>query len=434
MVDPHAGSFTFVHAADLHLDTPFKEIHELAPHAAEELCEASLAAFDSIVNLALERRSAFVLVAGDVYDGAERGVRAQARFRAGLQLLSDEGISSFVVHGNHDPVETGWSAISSWPDRTTVFSSREVECVEVVRDDAILATVQGISFPAREVHENLALRFSRPENGGVHIGLLHCNVGGADGYDNYSPCTLNDLKRARLDYWALGHIHAREILAEGSGPGDPWIVYPGNTQARSLKRSERGAKGVFVVPVVEGVIGRPEFVPCDRVRFAQVDCPIDDVVDLAELTDRLMDAAGGELTNADGRSVVLRARLKGRGPLHADLARPGYLDDLRQTLRDGAGTSRPFLWWDDLENATLSPITLDEIRCRGDFGSDLLEVADARTTGRADRRDFADRLAEEAPGIVASELRSLIDDDKALHELFENATTLALESITTEET
>jgi DNA repair protein SbcD/Mre11 len=433
MAEANAGSFNFVHAADLHLDTPFSGIHELAPHVAEELREASLAAFDDIVNLALERRSAFVLFAGDIYDGAERGVRAQARFRAGLELLSNEGISSFVVHGNHDPVETGWSAISSWPARTTVFSAQEVECVPVVRDGNLLATVQGISYRARKVTENLALGFSRPDGPGVHVGLLHCNVGDVDGHGNYSPCTLSDLRRSRLDYWALGHIHASEILAEGSGPADPWIVYAGNTQARSLKRSERGAKGVFVVPVVDARIGRPEFVPCDRVRFQQIACSIDDVADLPTLIDRLTGAAENSLAEADGRSVVLRARLTGRGPLHADFSRSGYLDELRRVLRDGAGFSRPFLWWDELEDATRSPVTRDEIRRRRDFGSDLLATFDARSDNTSTRLALADRLAGEAPGIVMSDLRRIIDDDEAVSELFDRALALAIESISADE-
>ena len=93
--------FSFVHAADLHLDTPFKGIGSTAPFVAEQLREASLAAFDSLVELCLERRAAFLVVAGDVYDGPERGLRAQLRFRDGLARLSDAGISSFVVHGNH---------------------------------------------------------------------------------------------------------------------------------------------------------------------------------------------------------------------------------------------------------------------------------------------------------------------------------------------
>src|ERR1019366_6329576 len=139
--------FSFVHAADLHLDTPFKGIGSTAPLVAEQLREASLAAFDSLVDLCLERRVAFLVVAGDIYDGPERGLRAQMRFRDGLARLSTAGISSFVVHGNHDPVETGWSALGGpWPERVTVFGTGTVKAVPIEVDGNPLATVQGISF------------------------------------------------------------------------------------------------------------------------------------------------------------------------------------------------------------------------------------------------------------------------------------------------
>ncbi|MGO9560026.1 MAG: metallophosphoesterase family protein, partial [Acidimicrobiales bacterium] len=180
MADPSTpGDFCFVHAADLHLDTPFKGVSETAPRIGAALREASLDAFDQLVELCLDREAAFLLVAGDVYDGAERGLRAQLRFRDGLQRLSDAGIDTFVVHGNHDPVDEGWSAVRVWPERVHFFGADEVECMPVARDGQVIATVQGISYGRREVTENLALRFSRPTSEGLKIGLLHCNVAGA---------------------------------------------------------------------------------------------------------------------------------------------------------------------------------------------------------------------------------------------------------------
>jgi len=192
-----APDFSFVHAADLHLDTPFKGIGSTAPHVAEQLREASLAAFDSLVGLCLERRVAFLVVAGDIYDGPERGLRAQLRFRDGLARLSTAGIPSFVVHGNHDPVETGWSALGGpWPERVTVFGTGKVQAVPVESDGIPLATVQGISFAQRSERENLALKFAHSAGPGVQVGVLHCNVqGAASDYDDYSPCTLDDLRR-----------------------------------------------------------------------------------------------------------------------------------------------------------------------------------------------------------------------------------------------
>ena len=139
--------FCFIHAADLHLDTPFEGIGQVAPWVADALRDASLEAFDALIELACDRNAAFVVLAGDIYDGAERGIRAQLRFKKGLERLSDAGIWSFVVHGNHDPVTTGWSALrSEWPPLVRIFEPGTVGEVTVKKDGEPIATVRGISY------------------------------------------------------------------------------------------------------------------------------------------------------------------------------------------------------------------------------------------------------------------------------------------------
>src|SRR5215207_3068203 len=119
-----APVFRFIHAADLHLDTPYEGIGRASDDVQRALRDASLDAFDALVDLALERNVSFVVIAGDIYDGAERGLRAQMRFLSGLRCLDDAGIRTFIIHGNHDPLD-GWSAIArdSWPAGVTIFGS-----------------------------------------------------------------------------------------------------------------------------------------------------------------------------------------------------------------------------------------------------------------------------------------------------------------------
>ena len=433
MTDSPKASFCFVHAADLHLDTPFRDVHDLPPFVADALREASLQAFDAIVELALERRAAFVVIAGDVYDGPERGLRAQVHFHKGLALLAGEGIPSFVVHGNHDPVTTGWSAVSSWPRGVTIFGADSVSLVPVERDGAVIASVQGISYATRETTENLSLRFRRPDAPGVHVGLLHCNLEGSADHDAYSPCSLDDLRRARLDYWALGHIHSRRTVT-GNGPGDPWIVYPGNSQARSPKPSEQSAKGAVVVHVREGVVDAVEFVACDRVRFEEIEYPIEGITDFPSLAGHLGDLATDRLAAADGRSVILRARLTGRGGLHAALARPGASDDLVRELRDDEGVRQPFCWWDEVRDETRAIVDRDAIRGRGDFAADLLAFAESVQLDPAARVELAARLVASAPRTLVGPLGAIVDDDDRLGRLVEDATSVALDSVAGDET
>jgi len=427
--------FRFVHAADLHLDTPFKGIGATAPFVAGRLREASLDAFDALVDLCLEREAAFLVIAGDIYDGPERGLRAQLRFRDGLARLSEAGVYSFVVHGNHDPVETGWSALSGpWPERVTVFGSRAVQAVRVELDGIPLATVQGISFAKRSESENLALGFAHKAGPGIQVGVLHCNVrGAATGYDDYSPCTLEDLIGIGLDYFALGHIHTRMILSGRNGADDPWVVYSGNLQARSPKPSERGPKGAVVVHVKAGRIAETESVSCDVVRFDQIELDVAEVADLAELRSKLQGEARERLERADGRSLVLRAELVGQGELHSDLRRPGSIEDLLVAVREDFAEHDPFCWWDCIDDRSRPAIDLEAARSGSDFAADLVAIADELKICLAAEhgavRDLASELSDGLPGALRAQrvLERLLDSQtSATGDLVDQALMLAL--------
>jgi len=428
MASVGTSDFCFVHAADLHLDTPFRGIQQLSGEVAAALREASLDAFDAIVNLALDRNAAFLLVAGDVYDGAVRGLRAQIRFREGLTRLSDAGIQTFVVHGNHDPVDAGWSAVGRWPAAVTIFPTDRAPVVEVMRNGRRIATVQGISYATTETTENLSRRFSRPAGQGLHVGLLHCNVQGvAEGYANYSPCTIDDLKNTGLDYLALGHIHQRNVLLGRPGES-PWVVYPGNTQARSPRRTEQEPKGAYVVHVEDSRVAELEFVACDKIRYVELVTDITGVADLGDLSDLLEDRAMAAISEADGRSIVARARVMGRGPVHSELLREDVIDQLLRALRDRA-PKRPFCWWDQIRDETTPTMDLEEIRGRNDFAADLLAVADEALSSRDAASVLFDQLKGEVPARLNDAVLAILNDSERLGALLEHGRQIALDLI-----
>jgi len=187
----------------------------------------------------------------------------------------------------------------------------------------------------------------------------------------YSPCTVDDLARSGLDYWALGHVHGHAVLRAGT----PWAVYPGSLQGRSPHVGERGAKGACVVEVVDGAVVDVEHVPLDRVRFEVQEVDVEGVRDVGELEGLLADRGAAALAAADGRSVLLRARLVGRGPVHADLARDGAVDGLLDALRAASPATRPFLWWEGVRDGTRPQLDRVAIAARGDFGGELLALA-----------------------------------------------------------
>ena len=366
-------TFRFVHAADLHLDTPFEGIGKLSPDIQRALQDASLDAFDNLINLCISERVAFLLLAGDIYDGADRGVRAQLQFSRGLQRLADLGIKTFIIHGNHDPLD-GWSAVRKWPEGVTIFDSRTVGSVSVEVDGRSIATIHGISYPTRMVTDNLALQYQRGStSSGVQIGLLHCTVGSSTDHASYSPCTLNDLLDRGMDYWALGHIHKRQVLHTGH----PWVVYPGNLQGRSPKPSERDAKGAYLVEVDgQNTISTPRFVPLDVIRFLSIETEISEIADMPQLQRTLSDEADRLRSEHENRSLLLRGRLSGRGTLYSDLGHRDGLESLLRDLREEGKHSVPFLYWSSLSNETRPGIDRASILSGQRFSSEMLKFID----------------------------------------------------------
>lgn len=357
----------FLHAADLHLDTAPSGLRAYPPQVEELLRDASLRAFDALVDAALQHDVAALLLAGDVYDGAVRGTRAQLHLRDGLDRLSSAGVRTFVVHGNHDPVEEGWSAVRSWPELVTVFGPGDPTTV-VVDGDQPLA-VQGVSYATREERRNLAQAFRPVPADAFGVGLLHTNVGGSAGHADHAPCTLEDLRqvaaRCGIDYWALGHVHTRRTLA---GP-HPWVAYPGNLQGRHPGPAELGAKGALLVRVDGGRAAEPEFLPLDVLRFVEVDVAVDGLADVGALHDVLRDRAAALLAGHDGRPLVVRAVLSGRGPVHAALAREGT-EPLHQELC--VLDREPVVWWDRIVDRTSPELDLATARAADDLVGNVL--------------------------------------------------------------
>lgn len=421
--------FRFVHAADLHLDTPFDGLARLGDGVPQVLRDASLQAWDNLVAETIRAEAAFLLLAGDIYDGPQRGLRAQLRFLDGLRRLSAAGIQVFMVHGNHDPVEEGWSAVRDWPEGVTVFPPGEMGSAPVERDGKRLATVHGISYRQRETTENLALHFPKQAEPGFNVALLHCNLGSHAEHAAYSPCHLDDLRAAAIDYWALGHIHAHEVVSREQ----PCVVYPGVLQGRSPKPSEGGAKGAVVVDVADNRVERLEFRPLDVVRFERLTFDIAGIADLAGLRDALEDRAGEAASEADGRSLVLRAVLQGRGEVHEALRRsPDALSGLLQDLQESrgqegrgsslSGASSANVWWDRLSDRTAAKLDKEAIRERGDFSAELLQRSRSLMEDGAALERFADThcrpsdrrlrdVLDSGAGLSAGEILAAAEDE-----------------------
>jgi len=363
------GTVRFVHCADLHLDTPFRGLSEVDPEVGQALNKATFQSWDNIVDLAIGERVDFVVAAGDVYDSSDRTLRAQFRFRDGLKRLAEHGIPAFVAFGNHDPLG-GWSNTLDWPETVHTFGARAVDNCPVLRDGSTIATVHGISYPKAEVKDNLSRRFEQPDPSVPSVAVLHANVGGATGHENYAPSTIEELSSKGFTYWALGHVHAHRVL-RAAGPA---IVYPGCSQSR--QPNETGAKGCCLVTLSDGKAPGVRFMPTDAVRFHQGEVDISgcDSVDAARrvVTEHCRVAAAA----AEGRPIVVRLSLVGRTPLHRQLARAGAAPELMADLREELLTLDPWVWLERLSLETQGSYDVAVQRQRQDFVGDLISVFD----------------------------------------------------------
>jgi DNA repair protein SbcD/Mre11 len=361
--------FRFVHTADLHLDTPFACARAESPKVAEILHDATFRAWQHVVTTSIENDAAFVVVAGDIYDASQKSLRAQLRFRDGLDQLNRHEIPVFVTHGNHDPLDSVSASVSP-PPNTFVFGA-EVESRQVRRNDRLLAKITGISHPEKNESRNLASVFPRAAEGGevFQLAILHCNVGAETGHDPYAPCSLDDLITAGYNYWALGHVHERRILSRS-----PWVVYPGNTQGRSLR--EAGPRGCLLIEV-EGseLVGEPQFMATDSVRWLSADVPAEQFKSTQELIEGLVAECKKLQDLGQTRLVMGRLVVKGRSHLYRELRRTGYLAELEEEVRSRVADFNPIIEVATLDFAVKPALDLDVLQTAPDFLGELLRGA-----------------------------------------------------------
>jgi exonuclease SbcD len=366
------ATYRFIHASDLHLDSQFGVLSADFPELAETLRKSTFDAYDQIVDLCITENVDALLIAGDVFDSADNSLSAQLKFNDGLGRLSDHGIKSFVCHGNHDPLD-GWRAGLDWPEGAFQFGP-DPQAIPFNEDDPHSPVVTGISYPTQEVRTNLVTQFPKPIAEQPSIGLIHANVGGDTGHENYAPCTVDDLVASGYNYWALGHVHTRRVL-RSPDEGSPVIVYPGNSQGRH--RNEPGPRGVYQVEMDEqGGVTSLEFHETDVLRWQTLECSIDEMSTEQELLDLLENEVRNATDAADNRHLLYRVSLSGSGPLHATLIRVGVVDELQDRLNTLFPGQSPFAVCEKIVDSSSASYDRDDLATGTDFIADLLALVD----------------------------------------------------------
>lgn len=334
--------FTFIHAADLHLGSPLSGLAARNPEIAQRFAAAGRRAFEDLVSRAIEANVAFLIVAGDVYDGDWADHSIGLFFARQVARLDRAGIPAVLVRGNHDAESVITKAITL-PDSVRTFSTKKPE---TIRLDHLKVALHGQSFPNRAVDENLSLTYPAAVPGWFNVGVLHTSCTGHAQHATYAPCSVADLRSRSYDYWALGHIHEYAELSR-----DPWILFPGNLQGRSIR--ECGPKGAVAVEVADGQVAGVRRIIVDHARFHAVAVPVDTAETEGEAV-ALVEAALRPLSGlAEGRLLAVRVHLTGTTAAHDRLA--ADRENLTAEIQAAAGRVHEDIWLEKLKIETARP-------------------------------------------------------------------------------
>jgi exonuclease SbcD len=386
----------FVHASDLHLDATFGGVDASEEKVAAALERSTLETLNRVVQLCIDRDVDFLVLAGDLYNSAEHSLRAELAFQRAMRRLADAGIEAFVVRGNHDPAD-GWTAGLELPDSTYIFPADRVERREVARDGELICAIYGRSFPTRHVTENLALEFSREDGDPLAIAVLHANVGQREGWDNYAPCTVDDLRAAGMDYWALGHVHLAGRVSD-----NPPAMYPGSTQG--LDPTEEGPRGCYVVHLDERGASE-EFVETASIRWRTLEIDTSELQGLDDLRSALEKACAEVRESGGGRQTIVRLGLTGRSVVHGPLSRPGVLSDLVADFRMEQLDLDPWIWVDRVRDRTRPLLDVGKILEEEGLRGDLARLARALASNSAEAEGLVEEVLAPVEFALAAQPR-----------------------------
>jgi DNA repair exonuclease SbcCD nuclease subunit len=309
--------FTFLHAADLHLDSPLRGLARYEGAPVEQIQQASRRALEKLVRRAIDEEARFVLFAGDIYDGDWPDHNTGLFFVKQLVRLRERKIRFYVITGNHDAANRMTKSLelpANFDGTRPLLSHERPETIPL---DDLGVAIHGQSFANQAVAENVTLEYPRAKEGYFNIGMLHTSLDGESGGEHarYAPCKLSDLADKGYQYWALGHIHKRHTRhAAGQAP----IVYPGNLQGRHIR--EDGAKGCMVVRVDDRQRASLEFAPLDVFRWRLCTVDATDAENIDEVLARAGAALAAALEANDSLPLAVRVEVVGACAAHSEMS------------------------------------------------------------------------------------------------------------------
>ncbi|MEO6602165.1 MAG: DNA repair exonuclease [Polyangiaceae bacterium] len=370
----------FVHAADLHLDSPLAGLSKYEGAPVDQIRGATRRALENLVRLCIAEQAQLLVIAGDLYDGDWRDYSTGLFFNKQMAVLRAAGVRVVWIRGNHDAASK-LTAHLNLPDNVRELSHKKPDSFVI---EELGVAVHGQGFDTRDVTSDLSSRYPEPKRGLFNIGLLHTALEGRAGHAPYAPCRLSALVDRGYDYFALGHVHTREVLSE-----KPWIVFPGNLQGRHAR--ETGAKGATLVTVESEQVRAVEHRALDEVRWHVAETDVSAERSLDGVLERVRESLNVAVEASEGRLAAIRVRVRGASFAHETLmARfESVTQEVRALTLDLSGEA----WLEKVELAT-TPLVHADLREREDAIGELLRGVSGLAEDDAALAELAGELVE----------------------------------------
>ncbi len=299
-------------AADIHLG---RRTSRLPEDFDARRCSPE-AAWERLVQRALDTAPDAVLLAGDLVDQDNRFYEAYGPLESGIRRMIDAGIPVVAVAGNHD-----WQVLPRLADQIEGFSllgrAGKWEERSIDKDGKTLFRVRGFSFHAQHIQKNLFNDYSFGPGGDAPVvGLIHCDLDMPGSV--YAPISTAQLATTDALAWICGHTHAPRVYRNEN----PMIFYCGSPQG--LDPTEAGLHGAWEITIDNARRIETEHIALSGLRWEAADISVDDVIDRESFDHALITGLNdlhakivAELGPA--YAVGCRFRLTGRSPIHRQI-------------------------------------------------------------------------------------------------------------------
>ncbi len=391
--------FRFVHAADIHLDSPLRSLALRDPALADLIGNATRKAFVGLVDLCLEEQVDALLLAGDLYDGDQTSMKTARFLSDQIRRLHEASIRTFIIRGNHDAMSK-ISAELTFPVSVKLFTRAEAFSFPRPRD-ALPITIHGMSFKNPHAPDSLLKNYKPPVEGAANIGLMHTSLDGSTGHDPYAPCRLLDLQNSGFRYWALGHIHTRSEAG-----GDCTVVMPGIPQGRDI--NEAGPKSVSLVTIQDDQSVQVEERLTSIAQFERVPVDLSGIEEWRDVVTTIATALERKRTTVRSDHLVARLTLTGATPLAWRIRRE---PDLLQAESAARAADIGKCWVEGVEIRCTNPAVASQITS-ADPITELRRLIDETVIGADIFQSDISAIAEDLRAQLPPECRALFGKDE----------------------